>query len=191
MEEKKAYLIGLNIGATFRGQLISPDLNIVLKGIVEGMRGGKTKLSEEEMQKVMKAIQDEIAANHKRAGDDFLARNRKQPGVTATASGLQYKILKRGSGRSPTAKDKVTVHYRGTLMDGSTFDDSYQREEPLTIGLERVIKGWTEALQLMKEGDKWQLFVPTELAYREAPPMGAPIPPNAMLIFEVELLRVN
>lgn len=123
-------------------------------------------------------------------GADFLVKNAKKPGVTVTESGLQYEVIQSGEGRSPGRTDRVTVHYRGTLVDGREFDSSYKRGEPATFPLNRVISGWTEGLQLMKEGDKWRLFIPSNLGYG---PRGAGglIGPNETLIFEVELLKVQ
>jgi FKBP-type peptidyl-prolyl cis-trans isomerase len=134
---------------------------------------------------VRSSVEGAAEANHQAAAK-FLAENGKKPGVTTTASGLQYKVLTAGSGESPKATDEVTVNYRGTLLDGTEFDSSYKRGQPATFGVSRVIPGWTEALQLMKPGAKYQLFIPPQLAYdmRSRPP----IPPGSMLIFDVELL---
>jgi FKBP-type peptidyl-prolyl cis-trans isomerase FkpA len=123
-------------------------------------------------------------------GEDFLKENAKKEGVKTTASGLQYKVLKEGEGKSPTATDTVTVHYRGTLLDGTEFDSSYKRGEPAEFPLNRVIKGWTEGVQLMKEGSKFQFFIPSGLAYGERGTPGGPIGPNETLVFEIELLKV-
>lgn len=130
------------------------------------------------------------AADNARKGQDFLVKNAEKEGVVALPSGLQYRIIKAGAGASPAATDKVTVHYRGTTIDGAEFDSSYKRGEPATFPLNRVIRGWTEGLQLMQEGAKWQLFIPSDLAYG---PRGAgrSIGPNETLIFEVELIKVN
>lgn len=126
---------------------------------------------------------------NKKEGEAFLAKNKERKGVKTTASGLQYEVLQKGKGASPTPSDKVTVHYKGNLIDGSTFDSSYDRGQPATFSVGGVIKGWTEALQLMKIGAKWKLFIPPNLAYGER---GRPsIPPNATLIFEVELISIN
>jgi FKBP-type peptidyl-prolyl cis-trans isomerase FklB len=131
-----------------------------------------------------------VAEKNKKEGEDFLAVNKKKEGVIALPSGLQYRVLKEGKGKSPKATDNVTVHYRGTLIDGTEFDSSYKRGQPATFPLNRVIRGWTEALQLMKEGAKWELVIPSNLAYGERG-AGAIIGSNALLIFEVELLAVN
>jgi FKBP-type peptidyl-prolyl cis-trans isomerase FkpA len=153
---------------------------------------GKAKMSDADRQNISRlmrnAQQGAADANH-RAAAKFLAENGKKPGVTTTASGLQYKVLAAGSGESPKASDEVTVNYRGTLLDGTEFDSSYRRGEPATFPLARVIPGWTEGLQLMQPGAKYQLFVPPQLAYDMRPRPG--IPPGSMLIFEVELLSVK
>lgn len=131
-----------------------------------------------------------VAEKNKRDGEDFLAVNKKKEGVIALPSGLQYRVLKAGKGKSPKATDNVTVHYRGTLIDGTEFDSSYKRGQPATFPVNRVIRGWTEALQLMKEGARWTLYIPSNLAYGERG-AGANIGSNATLIFEVELLSIN
>jgi FKBP-type peptidyl-prolyl cis-trans isomerase len=128
---------------------------------------------------------------NKAAADKFLADNGKQPGVITTASGLQYKVERPGAGASPKASDDATVNYRGTLLDGTEFDSSYKRNQPATFTVSKVIKGWVEALQLMKPGAKFDLYIPPELAYGMEPPLGGPIPPGSMLKFEVELLSVK
>jgi FKBP-type peptidyl-prolyl cis-trans isomerase len=124
-------------------------------------------------------------------GQDFLAENAKKEGVKTLADGLQYKVIKDGTGASPKATDVVSVHYKGTLIDGTEFDSSYKRGQPTEFPVNRVIPGWTEALQLMKEGSKWILYIPSKLAYGERGTPGGPIPPDATLIFEVELLKVK
>jgi FKBP-type peptidyl-prolyl cis-trans isomerase len=131
------------------------------------------------------------AAKAKAESQAFLDNNKKQGGVQVTASGLQYKVVSSGNGKMPSAQDNVTVHYTGKLLDGTVFDSSVERNEPASFGVSQVIPGWTEALQLMKEGDKWVLFIPSELAYGEQGAGGGQIPPNATLIFEVELIKVN
>jgi FKBP-type peptidyl-prolyl cis-trans isomerase len=189
LEEKKSYLIGHNIGSTFRSQMLQPDLTIVLKGILAGLSGEKSKIADDELEKVMMAIQEEMASRHKKAGDDFLAKTAKDPDVTTLKSGLQYKVVKKGTGKSPKADDNVGIHYRGTLISGVVFDETDTAGKPANLFVNELIKGFSEALQLMKEGDKWQLFIPTELAYGAKPPPN--IPPNAALIFELELVKVN
>ena len=137
-----------------------------------------------------KAARQQTAHDSLNSGEAFLAENGKQKGVTTLPGGLQYKVITAGSGASPKRTDQVTVHYRGTLIDGTEFDSSYRRNQPATFRLDRVIPGWTEGLQLMQEGGKWQLFIPAKLAYGEKG-SGARIPPNSALIFEVELIKVN
>ena len=132
-----------------------------------------------------------LAEKNKKEGDVFLAENGKKDGVKTTASGLQYKVVTEGTGKAPHATDKVTVNYRGTLLDGTEFDSSYKRGEPATFGLNQVIKGWTEGIPLMKEGSKWTFFIPSELAYGDRGTPGGPIGPNAVLIFDVELLSIG
>ena len=165
------------------------------------MAGEKLAVSEEEAARVMQAFQQsaqaarekrarEAAEKNKKEGEAFLAANKKKPGVVALPSGLQYKVLKEGTGKSPKATDMVTVHYRGTLIDGTEFDSSYSRNEPATFEVGQIIPGWVEALQLMKAGAKWQLFIPSELAYGEQG-AGPQIGPNSVLLFEVELLSIG
>ena len=131
-----------------------------------------------------------MAATPAEKGEEFLKENAKKEGVKTTASGLQYKVIKEGEGKSPKATDTVSVHYRGTLLDGTEFDSSYKRNEPTQFPLNRVIKGWTEGVQLMKEGAKYQFFIPSQLAYGERGTPGGPIGPNETLIFDIELLKV-
>jgi FKBP-type peptidyl-prolyl cis-trans isomerase len=134
----------------------------------------------------------DMAQQNQKAGEEFLAANAKKEGVKTTSSGLQYLVLKEGQGKKPAPADKVEVHYHGTLINGKVFDSSVDRGEPITFGVTQVIKGWQEALQLMKEGAKWRVFIPSDLAYgKEGTPNGGPIGPNEVLIFEIELLRVK
>lgn len=195
-KEKFSYALGMNYGTMFSKQEVDVDLDAMLKGIKDA-QGGKPLLTEEQMRTTLMDAQRQMAekreakrkveavANKKKA-DDFLAENKAKEGVTTTASGLQYKVLSKSDGKKPAATDTVTVHYKGTLTDGTEFDSSYKRGQPATFGLNGVIKGWTEGLQLMSAGSKYQFFIPPDLAYGE---MGRPnIPPNSLLIFEVELL---
>jgi FKBP-type peptidyl-prolyl cis-trans isomerase len=191
--EKNAvsYSLGVSMGDQLRSNGISPD-QISGQRLAQGVRDaitGKAKMTDADRQNISRlmheALQGAGDANH-RAAAKFLAENGKKPGVTTTASGLQYQVLTAGSGESPKASDEVTVNYRGTLLDGTEFDSSYRRGEPATFPLARVIPGWTEGLQLMKTGGKSRLFVPPQLAYDMRPRPG--IPPGSMLIFEVELL---
>ena len=197
-KQRISYTIGLNIGRDFVSQDVDVDTAALMAGVRDGLGGQKPRLSDEEMLAEVKAFreammakqeakQKELATKNQTEGAAFLAKNAKEPGVVVRESGLQYKVLKEGAGPMPQADSIVSVHYRGTLLDGSEFDSSYERNEPLTLPVGGVIPGWTEALTLMKEGSKWQLYIPAALAYGEA---GAPpaIGPNATLLFEVELL---
>jgi len=200
-KDKVSYSIGLDIGSTFKKQKMDIDLDILGKGLKDGVSGAKPALSDDEMKQTMTAYSKEMtekqmaankeaATKNATAGEAFLAENKKKEGVKTTASGLQYKVLKEGTGPTPKATDSVTTNYRGTLIGGKEFDSSYKRGEPATFPVSGVIKGWTEALQLMKVGSKYQLFVPHTLAYGERG-AGQDIGPNETLIFEVELLAVK
>jgi FKBP-type peptidyl-prolyl cis-trans isomerase FklB len=200
-KDKVSYAIGTNIGNNVKQLPMEIDLDILFKGFKDAVSGGKLLLSEEEMRTAMTAFQKEMAAKqaetmksqgekNKKEGEAFLAENKKKEGVKTLASGLQYKVIKEGNGKTPKAADKVSTHYQGTLIDGSEFDSSYKRGEPATFPVNGVIPGWTEALQLMKVGSKWQLFVPSKLAYGERG-AGPKIGPNAVLIFTIELLAIK
>lgn len=179
------------------------DIDMMTRGIADAIKQADPAVTQEdvqaafeEFQKTMQARQmakqQEAAAKNKADGEKFLAENKKKEGVKVTKSGLQYKVLKAGEGDSPDANDTVTVHYKGTLIDGTEFDSSYKRGEPTSFPVNGVIKGWTEALQLMAPGAKYELYIPSELAYGVTGPRpGSPIGPNATLIFEVELLKVQ
>jgi FKBP-type peptidyl-prolyl cis-trans isomerase FklB len=195
-KDKVSYSIGLDIGFNFQKQHVDVNPDALAAGIKDAL-AGKPQLSEQQVKETMTAfekdMQEKQAAKGKEAaaaGEKFLADNKTKPGVKTTASGLQYKVLKEGNGATPKETDTVKVNYRGTLVDGTEFDSSYKRGEPATFPVNRVIKGWTEALQLMKVGSKYQLFIPATLAYGERG-AGAQIPGNAALIFEVELLDVT
>jgi FKBP-type peptidyl-prolyl cis-trans isomerase len=174
---------------------------IVQKGIDDATGGGEALMTEEEMRTVMMNMatrlkaeqmekQKQQGAENIKAGEAFLAENSGKEGVTTLPSGLQYRVITAGEGKSPQKSDKVTVNYRGTLIDGTEFDSSYSRGQPASFGVGQVIPGWTEALQLMKEGDKWEIVIPSKLAYGERG-AGAKIPPNSTLVFEVELISVD
>jgi FKBP-type peptidyl-prolyl cis-trans isomerase FklB len=199
--EKVSYIIGLDIGRNLANQGIEVDAQALVLGVADSMGEADAKMTEAEMQSVMTAFQTEMEAKTEKLqaaqssknideGKAFLEINRMKEGVIVLPSGLQYREVKAGAGRSPKATDKVTTHYRGTLLDGTVFDSSYERREPATFPVNGVIAGWTEALQLMKEGAVWELFIPANLAYgtRGA---GGKIGPNATLIFTVELLNVH
>jgi FKBP-type peptidyl-prolyl cis-trans isomerase len=200
-KDKVSYAIGMNIGTTLHRQSIEVEPNLLLHGLEDAMAGGKTLLSEDEARATLTELQNDIRKKqqekmqqageaNKKQGDEFLAANKGKEGVVTLPSGLQYKILTPGTGPKPTASDSVVCNYRGTLLDGKEFDSSYKRGEPATFAVGGVIKGWTEALQLMPVGSKWQLFVPSDLAYGERGP-SPDIGPNAVLIFEVELLSIQ
>ncbi|MBU0680972.1 MAG: FKBP-type peptidyl-prolyl cis-trans isomerase [Proteobacteria bacterium] len=196
-KQKTSYIVGFQIGQQLTKDGIDLDQAAFLQALEDVKSGAEPKLSQEEvqvtMQRVREAREMEMAKKGEAAlqeGAAFLAANKKKDGVQVTASGLQYKVLTAGSGKTPTATDTVKVHYRGTLINGTEFDSSYQRGNPIEFPVNGVIKGWTEALQLMKEGAKWQLFIPSDLAYG-ARGAGATITPHATLIFDVELLAVK
>src|SRR5216110_2708657 len=201
-KDKVSYSIGLDIGMTFQKQKMEINSDVLAAGLKDGMSGAKPALTPEEVRQVMmefsKDMREKTAAATKEAADKnskesekFLAENKAKPGVKTTASGLQYKIEKEGSGTPPKETDTVVVNYRGTLIDGTEFYSSYKRGEPTTFPVNRVIKGWTEALQLMKPGGKYKLFIPSNLAYGASGVGGGDIGPNATLIFEVELMSVK
>jgi FKBP-type peptidyl-prolyl cis-trans isomerase FklB len=205
-KDKSSYAIGLNIGKSFKTQGLDIDLKPLLKGIEDGLSGQKALLTNAEIRDTMMALQKEMMAKqadrkkiddekrkvdgekNRKDGEAFLAENKNKPGVVALPSGLQYVVLKEGTGDKPQVTDKVKTHYRGTLVDGTEFDSSIGGE-PAVFPLNRVIPGWTEVLQLMPVGSKWQIFLPSELAYGENG-QGEAIGPNAALIFEIELLEI-
>jgi FKBP-type peptidyl-prolyl cis-trans isomerase FklB len=204
-KQKFSYALGMDIGTKVGGSLkqqsVEVDPALVSQGLKDAMAGSKTRLTQDEAQAVLKEVQTEVgkqrqekmaaaAAKNKTEGDTFLAANKGKQGVVTLPSGLQYKILTAGTGPKPAATDTVVCNYRGTLIDGKEFDSSYKRGQPATFGVSQVIKGWTEALQLMPVGSKWQLFIPSTLAYGERG-AGADIGPDSTLIFEVELLSIQ
>jgi len=200
-KDKASYSIGHDIGSTFKKQNVELNLDVMIAGMKDALAGKEPILTKEERDKTLEAFQKEmmekqaalskVAADKNLAdGEKFLAENKKKEGVKTTASGLQYKVLKEGTGPSPKETDTVVTNYKGTLLDGTEFDSSYKRNEPATFPVNRVIKGWTEALQLMKVGSKYQLFIPSSLAYAERG-AGREIGPNSTLIFEVELLSIK
>ncbi len=204
-KEKFSYALGMNIGTnlgnTLKNQSVEVDWNLVSQGLKDSTGGGKTRLTEEEEKAVLTEVQNEVrkeqaekakqaSDKNKSEGEAFLAANKSKDGVVALPSGLQYKILTAGTGPKPAGSDSVVCNYRGTLIDGKEFDSSAKHGKPATFPVSGVIKGWTEALQLMPVGSKWQLFVPSSLAYGERG-AGAEIGPNAALIFEVELLSIQ
>jgi FKBP-type peptidyl-prolyl cis-trans isomerase FklB len=201
-KEKLSYAIGFDVGNSLKKNELDVDPDIIGKAVKDVLSGGKPLMDEQEVRTTLVTVQKELQAKqqerakaqgekNKKEGEAFLAKNKSAEGVKALPSGLQYKVLSEGKGKSPKASDTVSVHYRGTLIDGTEFDSSYKRGQPATFSVNGVIKGWTEALQLMKEGSKWQLFIPANLAYGENGTQGGPIGPNAVLIFEVELISVK
>jgi FKBP-type peptidyl-prolyl cis-trans isomerase FklB len=192
-KDKVSYSVGLQIGFNLSRQKVDINPDILAAGIKDAL-AGKPQLNPDQMKEVMTTFEKDMEQKQKEAGDKnktegakFLEENKKKEGVKTTASGLQYKVVKEGNGPQPKATDTVTVNYRGTLINGTEFDSSYKRGQPATFPVNGVIKGWTEALQLMKVGSKYQLFIPSNLAYGEravSPDLGA----NSTLIFEVELL---
>ncbi len=199
-KDKVSYGYGMQIGSGLKRQGIDINPDLLAAGLKAALAGEKTLITEEEAREAMMAMQKEMQAKrmekqkvegeeNKKKGDQFLADNKKKEGVKTTASGLQYQVVTMGKGPKPKADDTVSTHYRGTLIDGTEFDSSYKRGEPAKFPVNGVIKGWTEALQMMPVGSKWKLFIPGDLAYG---PSGRPgIPPNATLIFDIELLSIE
>lgn len=199
--EKVSYCIGLEAGRNIKGQFGDIDQDLLKKGFNDAVAERTPALKQEEIKQILQALQKQIqaqqkafveqmSAKNKQEGEEFLQENREQEGVVQLSSGLQYKVLKSGQGRSPTLYDTVVVHYRGTLLNGTVFDSTYERQEPVEFPVNRVIPGWSEALKLMKTGDKWEVFIPAYLAYGETG-YGPQIEPNATLVFEMELIRIK
>ena len=200
-KKKVSYAIGLDIGQNFKSRGMDIDLAILYQGMMDSQKTGKPLLAPEEIQKVMTQFQQDMmkieqekrmaqGQGNKAKEEAFLKENSQKPGVKVTASGLQYKVITEGTGPRPKESDTVRVHYRGTLLDGTEFDSSYKRNQPAVFPLKGIIKGWTEALQLMTVGSKYQIVLPSSLAYGEQG-AGQVIGPNATLIFEVELLGIE
>lgn len=200
-KEKNSYALGMNWGRMLHKDSVDVDPALIERGIKDELTGAKTALTDDEAQTVLTALQadvkkkaqeirEQLGVKNKADGEAFLETNKTAEGMVTLPSGLQYKVLTEGTGPKPTATDSVTCNYRGTLLDGKEFDSSYKRGQPATFGVSQVIKGWTEALQLMSVGSKWQLFIPSNLAYGERG-AGGDIGPNATLIFEVELLSIK
>jgi FKBP-type peptidyl-prolyl cis-trans isomerase FklB len=200
-KDKVSYSIGLDIGGNFKRQSLDLDAKALAAGIADGLSGGTPLLTKDETQKVLADFRQQMAATaeatgrqvaekNQKEGEAFLAENKNKMDVKTLPSGLQYRVIKDGSGKTPKASDTVTTHYRGTLIDGTEFDSSYKRNAPASFPVNGVIKGWTEALQLMKVGSKWELVIPPSLAYG---PQGAGgvIGPNATLVFEIELVAIK
>lgn len=201
-KDKASYAIGMNIGRSMKKDNVDVDPEILSRGLKDALTGAKPLLTDEETQAVLTTLQNDVRkrqqdtfnqalAKNKEEGDAFLAANKSKPGVVLLPSGLQYKVIQNGDGPKPTATDTVVCNYKGTLIDGTEFDSSYKRGQPATFPVNQVIKGWTEALQLMPVGSKWELYIPSNLAYGERGTQGGPIGPNETLIFEVELLSIQ
>jgi FKBP-type peptidyl-prolyl cis-trans isomerase FklB len=195
-KQRSSYGVGMNVGKRFKHDMIDLDLDAFVHGFKDAMTDAKPGLTDAELNDAMAKLRTDVeqkvseaGEKSKKEGADFLVKNKSEKGVQTTPSGLQYIVLKEGTGPIPKESDTVKVHYRGTLINGTEFDSSYARNEPAVFPVNGVIKGWVEALQKMKVGSKWKLFVPSELAYGENS-QGA-IPPNATLIFEVELLGIE
>jgi FKBP-type peptidyl-prolyl cis-trans isomerase len=199
-KDKGSYAVGLNLGKSLKRDSVDLDPNVFFRGFKDGLGSGKPLMTDAEIKDALTALQADVTKKrdakmkvlgdaNKKAGDEFLSANKTKEGVVTLPSGLQYKILKEGTGPKPTATDSVVCNYKGTLLDNTEFDSSYKRGQPATFPVNGVIKGWTEALQLMPVGSKWQLFIPSDLAYG---PSGRPeIAPNSTLIFEVELMSIE
>lgn len=199
-KDRISYSIGHQIGGDFKQQGIELNPDVFVKGVRDALTGAQSALTDEEISKTLGELQKSLVAKRQAeqketgeknltAGKAFLDENAKKPGVVTLPSGLQYLVIKEGTGAKPKGTDTVKVHYKGTLTDGTEFDSSYQRGEPAEFRVDQVIKGWTEGLQLMKEGSKWQLFIPAALAYGDRGT--GPIAPNSTLIFDVELLGIE
>ena len=201
-KDKASYAIGLNIGKSMHKDSVDIDPAILLRGLKDGLAAAKPLLTDDEARAAVVALQADLRKKqeekmlvqgevNKKAGEAFLAENKTKDGVVTLPSGLQYKILTEGTGPKPTAKDTVVCNYKGTLLDNTEFDSSYKRGQPATFPVSGVIKGWTEALQLMPVGSKWQLFIPSDLAYGARGGPAGGIGPNAALVFEVELMSIQ
>src|SRR6476469_6830618 len=197
-----SYIIGRDLARNFAQQGLDLDVDTLAGALKEGLQGLPSRLTQEQMQAAMQQLQEQMGGdddqqqdpntmkNNKAEGEAFLAENAKKPGVTTLPSGLQYEVITEGSGKKPGPRSQVTTHYHGTLINGKVFDSSYQRGQPATFGVNQVIAGWTEALQLMSEGSKYRLYIPSDLAYGKRG-AGRDIPGDTALIFDVELLKVN
>ncbi len=198
--QQYSYAIGMDIGSNFHANETPLHLESLLAGLKAALEGSKPKYDKKVLGEAIQHLQQHMAEkegargravgmNNRVEGEEFLASNRKQKGVKATKSGLQYKVIESGDGEAPGLTDVVSCHYRGTLIDGTEFDSSYARNAPAEFPVNRVIPGWTEALQMMKVGDKWQLYIPADLAYGDRPP-GPPIEAGSVLVFDIELLGI-
>ncbi len=200
VRDKESYSLGYQFGQGLQGQGVDVNVDVYVAGLRDSLGGAKPALSQEEMQAAVSDLQKRTTAHRQKemaakaeknlaAGKAFMEENRKKEGVVTLPSGLQYKVLVEGSGDTPKATDEVTVNYKGALINGNEFDSSYKRGMPITFRVDGVIQGWTQALQLMKVGSRWQLVIPPELAYGSRDT--GPIPPNSTLVFEVELISIK
>lgn len=207
-QQQVSYIIGRDLARNFSQQGLELDVDILATALREGLQGLPSRLTPEQMQAAMQQLQEQLGGapddnddddndldshamtDNKTEGEAFLAANAQKPGITTLPSGLQYEIITEGAGKKPTLKSSVTTHYHGTLPNGTVFDSSYQRGQPATFPVNGVIAGWTEALQLMPEGSKWRLYIPSDLAYGKRG-AGRDIAPDSALVFDVELLKVN
>ncbi len=200
-KQKASYGIGMDIGKNFKEQFPDVDVDAMVRGFRDALAGAKPAIAQSELDSVMAVFQQEMmqrrsaktaaeSAKNLQEGETFCAENKGKPGVITLPSGLQYKVIKEGTGPKPTPKDTVVCNYRGTLVNGKEFDSSYKRGQPAEFVLGQVIPGWIEALQMMPVGSKWELYIPANLAYGERS-MGADIGPNSTLVFEVELLGIK
>lgn len=199
--EKVSYCLGLETGRNLQRQFSDIDIELLQKGFEDAIANNNPKLNQDEIQSIMQALRQQVETQQKQfyaklseqnrqEGEAFLEKNKLEEGVTTLKSGLQYQVLQKGTGPKPTPADVVSVHYRGSFTNGTIFDSSYERGKPQVFPLNRVIPGWSEALQLMHVGDKWKIAVPHYLAYGEAG-FGNEIGPNTTLVFEMELLGIN
>lgn len=199
--EKVSYCIGLEAGKNIKGQFGDIDNELLKKGFNDALAERTPALERDEIHRILKALQEQIqnqqkafieqiAQKNKEESEEFFAENKNKEGIIALSSGLQYRVLKKGTGVSPGMHDVVQVHYRGTLLDGTVFDSTYERDKPQEFPVSRVIPGWSEALKKMKVGDKWELFIPSYLAYGEQG-YGPHIQPNSTLVFEMELVKIQ
>ena len=200
-KDKVSYSIGMEIGKNFKRQSVDVNPELVARGVKDAFSDGKPLMTDDEMKEALTAFQKEMMAKqqelakqlgekNQKEGEAFLAENKKKEGVITLPNGLQYKVIKAGSGKKPKATDTVTVNYQGTLVNGTEFDSSYRRGQPVSFPVNGVIPGWTEALQLMEVGAKWQVVIPSNLAYGERG-AGPQIGPNSTLIFEIELISIQ
>jgi FKBP-type peptidyl-prolyl cis-trans isomerase FkpA/FKBP-type peptidyl-prolyl cis-trans isomerase FklB len=199
--QQVSYSIGRDLGTRLREGQIAVDMNSLMAGISDAISGAQPKWTDQQLEATMQRFEQEMrqkmmtraqqaAAKNEQEGAAWLAQNAQRQGVQTTPSGLQYRVVQQGNGASPTLADRVKCNYKGTLLNGTEFDNSARHGGPAEFGVNEVIKGWTEALQKMHVGDKWELYIPSKLAYDKSPPPGTPIQPGSLLVFEIELLDI-